>query len=44
MGNRRTAGRMRPSTSFDPALIHFSEVSRIHGERKHGVFYQPTLS
>jgi hypothetical protein len=25
--------------SFDPALIHFSEVSRIHGGRKLGVFY-----
>jgi hypothetical protein len=32
MGNRRTAGRMRPSTSFDPALIHFSEVSRLYAD------------
>jgi hypothetical protein len=38
MGIRRPAGRMRPSTAFDPALIHFSEVNRIHGGRKHGVF------
>jgi hypothetical protein len=37
--NRRSSGRMRPSTSFDPALICFSEFSRIHGGRKHGVFY-----
>jgi hypothetical protein len=29
MGNRRSAGRMRPSTSFDPALIHFSELTHI---------------
>jgi hypothetical protein len=29
MGNRRPAGRVRPSTSFDPALIHFSELTHI---------------
>jgi hypothetical protein len=29
MGNRLPAGRMRPSTSFDPALIHFSELTHI---------------
>jgi hypothetical protein len=29
MGNRRPAGRMWPSTSFDPALIHFSELIHI---------------
>jgi hypothetical protein len=29
MGNRRPAGRMRPSTSFDPALIHFSGLTHI---------------
>jgi hypothetical protein len=29
MGNRRPAGRMRPSTSFDPALINFSELTHI---------------
>jgi hypothetical protein len=39
MGNRRPAGMMRPSTSFDPALIYFTEVSQIHGGRKHDVFY-----
>jgi hypothetical protein len=27
MGNRRPAGRMRSSTSLDPALIHFSELT-----------------
>jgi hypothetical protein len=39
MGNRRPASRMRPSASFDPALIHFGEVNRIHGGRKDGLFY-----
>jgi hypothetical protein len=29
MSNRRPAGRMRPSTSFHPALIHFSELTHI---------------
>jgi hypothetical protein len=29
MGNCRPAGRMRSSTSFDPALIHFSELTHI---------------
>jgi hypothetical protein len=29
MGNRRPAGRIRPLTSFDPALIHFSELTNI---------------
>jgi hypothetical protein len=24
--NRRPVGRMRPSTSLDPALIHFNEL------------------
>jgi hypothetical protein len=27
MGNNRPAGRMRPSTSLDPALIHSSELT-----------------
>jgi hypothetical protein len=27
MGNRRPAGRMRPSTSLDAALIPFSELT-----------------
>jgi hypothetical protein len=29
MGDRRPLGRMLPSTSFDPALIHFSELTHI---------------
>jgi hypothetical protein len=29
MCNRRPAGRMRPSTSYDPALIHFSGLTHI---------------
>jgi hypothetical protein len=29
MNNRRPEGRMRPSTYFDPALIHFSELTHI---------------
>jgi hypothetical protein len=27
IGNGQPAGRMQPSTSFDPALIHFSELT-----------------
>jgi hypothetical protein len=43
MGNRRPAGRMRPSLSFDPALIHFSELTHIkltsyHLRKTHHVF------
>jgi hypothetical protein len=29
MDNRRPTGRMRPSISFNPALIHFSELTHI---------------
>jgi hypothetical protein len=48
MGNRRLAGRMQPSTSFDPALTHFRELTHIKLmsydlRKKHHVFSQQGL-